>query len=474
MKPVIALVGRPNVGKSTLFNRLTHARDALVVDEPGITRDRQYGIGRTWKRSFIVVDTAGVSELDKINTISQTKTPSLTGIASKQTLQAIQEAHAILFMVDGRQGIHPYDQELAKLLRTVPQKVHVVVNKSEGLDPSVVGADFFQLGLGDPLSISAAHGDGVNSLIDFVLEEFPEDNEAEEAEEDGPRISVVGRPNVGKSTLVNAIVGEERVVVFDQPGTTRDSIEVPFQRSGKKYVLIDTAGVRRRKNVSEAIEKYSIIKTLQAIDESNVVLLVLDAGEGITDQDVTLAGHVLEAGRAIVVIVNKWDKTDPESKAQIKRDIERKMPFLHFARLHFISALKGTGIGGIYKSLDEAFAAAFVKLGTSVLNRTLRDAVEKTPPPMVQGRRIKLKFAHQGGKNPPTIIVHGNQVDQVPQSYQRYLMNVFRKVFHLQGTPLRVSFSQGKNPFEGTRRKKASSKAGKRPGKARKNIRKTR
>ncbi|GMR18249.1 MAG: ribosome biogenesis GTPase Der [Gammaproteobacteria bacterium] len=454
MKPVIVLVGRPNVGKSTLFNRLMRTRDALVVDEPGITRDRQYGVGNTHNKSFIVVDTAGVAEIEGIHTVADsTINRNLTEIASAQTMQAIAEANVVLFMVDGRQGVHPFDREIAGLLRTVSAETRVVVNKAEGMDHNIVISDFHDFGLGEPVAISATHGDGVGDLIEEILEQFPDASEDNaENDEEAPCIAVIGRPNVGKSTLVNAIVGEQRVVVYDQPGTTRDSIRVPFERKDRSYLLIDTAGVRRRKKISETIEKFSIIKTLQAIEESNVVLLVLDASEGITDQDVTLAGHVLEAGRAIVLVINKWDLADKEQRELVQKEIDRKLFFLVFASQHFISAKKGKGINGLFRSIDEAFEAAFVQLGTSQLNRALANAVEKTPPPVAKGRRIRLKFAHQGGKNPPTIVIHGNQVRSVPKHYQRYLVNTFRKVFCLQGTPLRLSFSQGDNPYAGRAR----------------------
>lgn len=449
MKPVIALVGRPNVGKSTLFNRMTRARNALVADEPGLTRDRQYGFGSIHSKSFIVVDTAGIAEINDISKDDTGSAGELSDIAAAQTLQAVDDANIVLFIVDGRHGKHPYDKEIVNKLRSTEARVWLIANKAEGQDADIVSADFYDFGLGEAICISAAHGDNVNALIEEVLSDYPQDPPQQDgATERIPRIAVVGRPNVGKSTLVNTLVGEQRVVVYDEPGTTRDSIEVPFDHGSRNYVLIDTAGVRRRKNVSEKVEKFSIIKTLLAIDESNIVLLVLDASQSIADQDMSLAGVILEAGRAIVVVINKWDKADKEQRQHIYSEIDRKLPFLSFADQHNISALTGSGVKRLYKSINDAFASAFIELTTSKLNRTLEAAVEKTPPPMSKGRRIKLKFAHQGGKNPPTIIIHGNQVSSVPQNYQRYLINSFRKVFDLKGTPLRIQFSQGDNPYK--------------------------
>lgn len=455
MRPVVVLVGRPNVGKSTLFNRLTRSRDALVADEPGLTRDRRYGDGRCGRHEFIVVDTGGI--VDPTRREGRSGHPAaIDDLVSQQSLQAIDEATVVFFMVDAREGLHPLDQDIARLLRQRGINTRVVVNKAEGLDQALVVSDFYTLGLGEPVAISAAHGDRVSALIDDVLETIVDETgktEAEEVSSTGPRVAVVGRPNVGKSTLVNALLGEERVLTFDQPGTTRDSIVIPFERQGRPYVLVDTAGVRRRKRVSEVVEKFSIIKTLQAIDEANVVILVIDGSEGVTDQDLSLAGYVLERGRAVVVAVNKWDKTDADQRDACRREVDRRLPFLGFAELHFISALRGEGIGKVLAAADRAYQAATREMSTSRLNEVLRQAVEKTPPPMRHGRRIKLKFAHQGGRNPPTVVIHGNQAEAVPAHYRRYLINVFRKAFDLQGTPVRVEFRQGVNPFAGRRSK---------------------
>ena len=452
MKPVIAIIGRPNVGKSTLFNVLTRSRDALVADQPGFTRDRLYGEGKTGDRPYLAVDTGGISA------IAQTTNPeALKALMLAQTRQAMEEADAILFLLDGREGLNAADRDIAEDLRRLRTPVFVVVNKTEGLDPHIAGAEFHALGLGLPVAISAAHGQGVAMLMAQVLQNFPP-VEGSAAPQEQPRIAVVGRPNVGKSTLVNAMLGEERVVVFDQPGTTRDSIRIPFERSGKSYILIDTAGMRRRGRIDNVLEKYSVIKSLQAIDEANVVILVLDAQQQISEQDANLAGYILDQGRSLVLAVNKWDGLDEGARAWIKRETERKFPFLNFSKPYFISALQGTNLGALFPAVDRAFTAARKNLPTPGLNRVLAKAVQAVPPPMAAGRRIKLKLAHQGGKNPPLIIIHGNQVRGVPDSYRRYLENTFRKAFKLEGTPVRIEFRQAENPY-------ADRKGGGRQGK---------
>ena len=438
MKPTVVLVGRPNVGKSTLFNRLTKTRDALVHDLPGLTRDRHYGHGRSGSKPFLVVDTGGFEPVVETGILAE---------MAKQTMQAVAEGDAVIFLVDGRAGVTPQDLIIAEKLRRSGRPVTVAVNKTEGMNRSVVSAEFFELGLGEPVPISGAHGEGVRELVELALEAFEVEPE-EEGEADHPKIAIVGRPNVGKSTLVNTFVGEERVIAFDQPGTTRDSIYVDFERGGKPYTLIDTAGVRRRGKVTEVVEKFSVIKTLQAIEDANVVVLVLDAQQEISDQDAHLAGFVLEAGRALVVAVNKWDGMEGYAREQIKRDLTRRLEFLSFARFHFISALKGEGVGGLIKSVDEAYAAAMAKMATPRLTRVLQDAVSQQQPGRTGLFRPKPKYAHQGGSNPPVIIVHGNHLEGVTDSYKRYLENTFRSVFNLHGTPLRVDFKSGHNPFE--------------------------
>lgn len=448
MKPVIALVGQPNVGKSTLFNRLTRSRDALVDDQPGVTRDRIYGNARFHDKSFIIIDTGGLDDGSDL----------LQSAMSEQTWDAVEEADAVIFLVDGRTGLSSLDDRILSRLRKLSKQVTLAVNKTEGLDTDQVLADFYSLGLGEPLPISSAHGQGVSVLMHHVLDSFPAATEKEQ--DSGPVIAVIGRPNAGKSTLINALLGEERVVVFDRPGTTRDSIKIPFEREGKDYILIDTAGVRRRGKVDEKIEKFSVIKTLQAIDQANVVILMLDARREISDQDATLASYAIEQGRAMVVVVNKWDGLDPEQRERIKLDIDRKLVFLQFAELLYISALHGTAVGNIFPAVERAYQAAMKDLPTSFLTRILEKAVEKTPPPMISGRRMKPKFAHQGGHNPPVIVIHGNQLEKLPGSYRRYLVNVFRKKAGLQGTPIRLEMKSGANPFEGrpTGRKKTRRK----------------
>lgn len=436
MKPTLVLVGRPNVGKSTLFNRLTQTRDAIVADLPGLTRDRHYGHGKVGGKPYLVVDTGGFEPVAKDGIMHE---------MARQTLQAVDEADVILFMVDVRTGCTAQDKLIADRLRKSGRPVYLVVNKAEGMRREVVTAEFHELALGDPLAISASHGEGVQELVELALADFP-DSVEEEAERH-PKIAIVGRPNVGKSTLVNTLLGEERVIAFDQPGTTRDSIHIDFERAGKKYTLIDTAGVRRRGKIFEAIEKFSVVKTLQAIEDANVVVLVLDARADISEQDAHMAGFILEAGRALVVAVNKWDGLDDYQRDTVKREIARKLQFLDFARFHFISALQGSGVGGLVGSVDEAYAAAMAKLPTPQLTRVLMDAVAAHQPPKSGPFRPKPRYAHQGGMNPPLIVVHGNALDKISASYQRYLEKTFRQAFRLQGTPLKVQFNVGANPF---------------------------
>ncbi|WP_456380032.1 ribosome biogenesis GTPase Der [Thiolapillus sp.] len=443
MLPVIALVGRPNVGKSTLFNRLTRSRDALVADQPGLTRDRQYGVGRMGTRPYVVVDTGGISG----------EREGVEMLMDKQVRLAIEEADHIFYLVDAREGLAGADEQIAAELRKTGKSITVVANKAESLDSDIAGAEFHALGLGDPVAISSAHGHGVKPLINKVLASLPPAEKDETAEQRGTQIAVVGRPNVGKSTLINHLLGEERLVAFDKPGTTRDSIQVPFEHNGRQYTLVDTAGVRRRARVAEAIEKFSIIKTLQAMEQANVVLLVLDAHQGISEQDATLAGHVVESGRALVVVINKWDGLHSDERDRIKSELERKLPFLSFAEVLFISALHGTGVGHLMKAVDAAYRAATRDLKTSDLTSILEQAIMEHQPPLVRGRRIKLRYAHQGGQNPPIIVIHGNQTESVPLTYQRFLVNRFRKAFKLWGTPVRIEFRTSDNPFKGRRNK---------------------
>jgi GTPase len=440
MKPTLVLVGRPNVGKSTLFNRLTRSRDAIVADIPGLTRDRHYGHGRLGDKPYLVVDTGGFEPM---------ATEGILHEMAKQTRQAIDEADMVLFIVDGRLGLAPQDRIIAEQLRKTGRKVILVVNKTEGMASSVVTAEFHELGVGDPCAISAIHGDNVNDLVELALLHFPPPQE-DETKDKHPKIAIVGRPNVGKSTLVNTMLGEERVIAFDQPGTTRNSIYIDFDRNGRTYTLIDTAGLRRRGKVLEAVEKFSVVKTLQAVEDANVVVLVLDASSEISDQDAHIAGFILEAGRALVLAINKWDGLSEYQRDTIKSEIARKLPFLvSFAKFHYISALRGTGLKGLLPSIDAAYAAAMAQLSTPKLTRVLMAAVERQPPPRAGMSRPKLRYAHQGGSNPPLIVIHGRALDHVPQTYQRYLENMFRETFKLEGTPLRVEFKTGHNPYAG-------------------------
>lgn len=441
MKPVIALVGRPNVGKSTLFNRLTRTRDALVADIPGLTRDRHYGEGRMGERPFLVIDTGGFEPVAKEGIMHQ---------MAKQTKQAVIEADVIIFLVDGRQGLTPHDKTITDFLRKSGRSVLLVINKAEGMKYTSVAADFYELGLGEPYVISAAHGDGISDLVQEALDiatsgnsELSEDN----TDISGIEIAIVGRPNVGKSTLINTLVGEERVIAFDMPGTTRDSIKIPFERQGKHYTLIDTAGIRRRGKVFEAVEKFSVVKTLQSISDANVVILLLDAQQDISEQDAHIAGFILESGRALVVAVNKWDGLSSDKREEIKMDIARKLNFLSFANTHFISAKEGTGIAPLLKSVNTAYDAAMINLSTPKLTRALIEAIEHQQPRRKGSIRPKMRYAHQGGKNPPIIVIHGNALDAIEDNYKRFLEKHFRETFSLVGTPLRIEFKSSKNPF---------------------------
>jgi GTP-binding protein len=441
MLPTLVLVGRPNVGKSTLFNRLTRSRDALVADQPGLTRDRHYGRGRVGERPYLVVDTGGLEPVAKDGIMFE---------MARQSRQAVDEADMVLFLVDGRAGCTPQDLIIATELRKTGKPILLLVNKAEGMNRARVTAEFFELGLGEPYPISSAHGDNVVEVVEIALENFPVELDEEEVNhEHPPKLAIVGRPNVGKSTLVNAILGEQRVIAFDQPGTTRDSIYIDFEREGKQYTIIDTAGVRRRGKVDEAIEKFSVIKTMQAIEDANVVVLVVDARDQITEQDAHVADFVLQAGRALVLAVNKWDGLDNHQREMVKSDIERKLHFLGFAKRHYISALNGSGIVNVLKSVDEAYDAAMAKLSTPKLTRALIGAIEKQAPPKVGRFLPKMRYAHQGGSNPPLIVVHGSGLDNIPASYTRYLERSFAEIFKLQGTPLKIQYNSSKNPFEG-------------------------
>jgi GTP-binding protein len=440
MKPVLALVGRPNVGKSTLFNQLTRSRDALVADLPGLTRDRQYGHGQHEGRRFVVVDTGGIGE-------------SVEGIDAPMTAQArqaVMEASVVLFLVDGRAGRTSADEAIARELRSLEKHVELVVNKTDGLDEAVAQADFYQLGFEHQHAIAASHGRGIQRLLERVLPAITkEETEETDDADSGIKVAILGRPNVGKSTLLNRMLGEERVVVYDMPGTTRDAIHVPFERFGKRYTLIDTAGLRRRGKVFEAVEKFSAIKALQAVEESQVVLLIIDAREGITDQDMHLLGFILQAGRSLVVAVNKWDGLEPDHREAVKRELSRRLDFIPWARIHYISALHGTGVGDLFGFVERAHTSAFARLSSNRLTTLLEKVTGEHQPPRVGRYRAKLRYAHMGGSNPPLIVVHGNRVEQLPASYVRYLENRFRELLRLEGTPVRFELKSGENPYEG-------------------------
>jgi len=444
MLPVLTLVGRPNVGKSSLFNRLTRSRDALVADSPGLTRDRQYGIGRLGPVPYVLVDTGGLSG----------EAEGLDVLTEHQVARAIDEADHLLFLVDARDGCTAGDLDIAERLRRTGKPISLVINKVDGLDPVMATAEFSAIALGELYPISATQGRGLRSLIERLLEDRAGAAPATATQaggEKGTRISVVGRPNAGKSTLVNRLLGEERLVIFDAPGTTRDSIAVPFEQNGRPYILVDTAGVRRRAKVRDPLEKISVIKTLQAIEACDLVILVLDARQGIGEQDATLASHVLESGRALVVAVNKWDDLGGDERSRLRADYERKLAFLDFAAVHYISALHGSGVGLLLREADRAVANATRDLSTPDLTRLLEEAVQEHQPPLVRGRRIKLRYAHQGGRNPPVIVIHGNQTEEVPDSYRRYLVNRFRRGLDLRGTPLCIELRTGANPYQGRR-----------------------
>lgn len=437
--PVVALVGRPNVGKSTLFNMLTRSKNALVADFPGLTRDRQYGLARRSSRPFWVVDTGGIVEAAE----------GLEAAAMRQVDEALREADVILFLVDVRAGLNAADEAVAAQLRRVGKPVLLVANKIDGLKREDLFTEFHALALGEPVPLSASHNMGIDALLESVHKRLPpvEESAAEE-EGEGIRIAVVGRPNVGKSTLINRLLGEERVVVYDQPGTTRDSVYIPFERDGARYTLIDTAGVRRRSRIEQVIEKFSIVKTLQAIDRAHVVIYLIDAGEGVTDQDANLLGTVLEAGRGLIIGLNKWDGLSSEQRQTVRRQIDLKLGFVDFAERHFISALHGSGVGNLFDAVTDIHADAGRDLSTPVLTRLLGEAVQAHQPPMSQGRRAKLKYAHQGGHHPPVIVIHGNQTETLPDSYRRYLVNFFRGRLALHGTPIRLEFRSSDNPFK--------------------------
>ncbi len=443
MKPVIALVGRANVGKSTLFNRITKTRDAIVADYAGLTRDRHYGDARLGAREFIVVDTGGFEPQKPTGVVAE---------MAKQTRQAVAEADAVIFVLDVRSGLAGQDQDIAQYLRTQRKKVYLAVNKAEGMNESPMLGEFHELGMGEPHPISAAHGQGIRSLLEAVLDGLgvaePGDDDAAESDARPIRLAVAGRPNVGKSTLINAWLGEERLVAFDQPGTTRDAIHVPLERDGQKFELIDTAGLRRKGKVFEAIEKFSVVKTLQAIADANVVLLLIDATQGVSDQDAHIAGYILESGRAVVVAVNKWDATDDYQRQTVARSIETRLAFLKFAPVLHISAIRRQGLNSVWRALQRAHASATIKMPTPALTRLVHEAAEFQAPPREGRFKPKMRYAHQGGQNPPLVVIHGTSLDSLPQSYKRFLEGRLRAHFKLEGTPIRIETRSGQNPFD--------------------------
>lgn len=441
MKPVLAIVGRPNVGKSTLFNRLTKGRDAIVADFAGLTRDRHYGDAEVDGREFIAVDTGG---------FEPDSTGGIMREMARQTRQAVAEADVVVFVLDVRSGLSGQDLDIARYLRSAARRVVLAVNKAEGMNDSPQLAEFHELGMGEPHAISAAHGQGIRSLVEAAFDHLPARDDPDETPDDDSkpiRLAVAGRPNVGKSTLINVWLGEERLVAFDQPGTTRDAIHVPFEHNGQRFDLIDTAGLRRKGRVFEAIEKFSVVKTLQAIADANVVLLLLDATQGVTDQDAHIAGYILESGRAVVLAVNKWDAVDSYQREMLERSIVQRLAFLKFAPVLKISAIKRQGLGAVWKAIAQAHASAVVKMSTPVLTRLLLDAVKHQAPKRAGNFRPKLRYAHQGGMNPPIVVIHGNSLDHVTDAYKRYLEGRFREHFKLVGTPMRVEMKLSKNPF---------------------------
>ena len=440
LKPAFAIIGRPNVGKSTLFNRITRTRDALVADVPGVTRDVKLGVGRVGRAAYLVVDTGGIAE-DR---------GELAELVTRQALQALDECAAGVFVVDAREGLTSTDQDLARSLRRSGKPIFLAVNKAEGMNADMVRAEYASLGLGEPHPVSGAHGVGIDDLVAAVTKDWPRTEDLEQGETDsGIRVAIVGRPNVGKSTLVNRMLGEERMITADLPGTTHDSVSIPLERHGRHYTLIDTAGIRRRSRVTEVVEKFSAVKTLQSIDAAQVVIVVLDARDSLAEQDLTVLGGVLDVGRSLVVAVNKWDGMTTGARDELKRQIDRRLEFVDFAETRYISALHGTGVGDLFGALDAAHASAYIDVQTSDLTELLYRAVETHNPPLVNGRRIKLRYAHMGGKNPPTIIIHGNQTDSVPETYRRYLSSFYRRALKLTGTPVRIEFRQNENPFKG-------------------------
>jgi GTP-binding protein len=441
MKPIIAIVGRPNVGKSTLFNRLTNSRIALVADEPGVTRDRQYGNASFNDHTFILIDTGGLEKSDA-------DTGAIADLITRQSLYAAREADAVIWLVDGRDGLTIADEKLARQLRVVCKHLVLTVNKTEGMDEAIITAEFHALGLGKPYAISAQRGSGLPLLMDAIFKDLPEPDIRSETEHPGLRLTVIGRPNVGKSTLVNRILGEERVLTFDQPGTTHDSISIPFKRGGKSYVLIDTAGVRRRARIDDHIEKISVIKSLQAIDEAEIVILVIDAHDSVTEQDASLLGLATQSGKALMIAVNKWDGLEKTERSHIRNLLDRKLGFVDYACIHYISALHGSGVGKMFDSINKIGKSIALSPATSRLNTILQECVAQHSPPLVHGRRIKLRYGHLGGHNPIRIIIHGNQTEHVPDAYRRYLANHFRKALKLTGTPVMIEFKQGENPFK--------------------------
>ena len=441
MKSVIAIVGRPNVGKSTLFNFLTRSRNALVADRPGVTRDRQYGFGSYQGREFILVDTGGLGRNDK-------DSENISNLISDQSLLAIEEADVLIWLVDGRDGLTLEDEHLAEMLRPMCDRIFLTANKTEGLNADIVLSDFYRLGFSDPYAISAKRGTGIRHLMEEIIKQLPAESEDEDQTRHGLRITILGRPNVGKSTLTNRILGEERMLTFNQPGTTRDSIAIPFERDGTPYTLIDTAGIRRRSKINNTIEKFSVVKALQAIDNTQIVVLVLDAHEAITEQDATLLGLIVDSGKALIIAVNKWDGLEVSEKTRIKAQLDRKLGFIDYACIHFISALHGSGVGKLFVSINKISKSIAIEPAASRITAILQQAVQAHSPPLVHGRRIKLRYAHIGGRDPIRIIVHGNQTDRVPESYKRYLSNLMRKQLKLVGTPVLIDFKQGVNPYK--------------------------